>query len=79
MTYSMLYTWEGDVWAPQFGDKDHEAVVQEREDTYKRQLGYGYEGDGKYRASHIAIRKFKRVPSQNEVMREAMVIKAPKN
>lgn len=67
MAYWMLYTREGGAWAPQFGDKDKECVREERADTYLRQPGYGYEGDGKYSAADIKIVKFARMPTNGQV------------
>lgn len=78
MSYWMLFTYEGDAWAPQFGDHDHECVRQEREDTYLRQPGYGYADDGKYLAKHIRIVPFPRVPTERQIKERAALIRPPK-
>lgn len=67
MSYHMIYTREAGAWAPQFGDKSKECVQQEREDSYLKQRGTSYAGDGKYTAKDIKLVKFSRVPSQAQV------------
>lgn len=67
MPYFQLATWEGGVWAPQFGDTDRDCVEQERQDTYLRQPGLGYPDDGKFSADDILIVSFKRMPTEPQV------------
>ncbi len=67
MSYWMIYVRDEGQWSPQFGDKDRDCVRDERVDTYLRQPGYAYPGDGKYSAADIKIVKFPRVPSQGQV------------
>lgn len=64
MTYFMIFVRDERQWSPQFGDRDFECVKQEREDTYLRQRGMGYDGDCKYDAKDIKIVRFARVPNQ---------------
>lgn len=69
MPYSMIYTRDdaASPWAPQFGDRDHDAVTQERADTYLRQRGQGFPGDCKHAAADIKIVRFPRVPTEPQV------------
>jgi hypothetical protein len=67
MAYYMIYVRDAGQWSPQFGDKDRTVVKDERVDTYLRERGYGYEGDGRYAAKDIRIEKFARVPNQTSV------------
>lgn len=64
MAYFMIFVRDERQWSPQFGDREIECVTQEREDTYLRQRGMEYEGDGKYAARDIKIVRFARVPNQ---------------
>lgn len=67
MAYFMIYVRDERSWSPQFGDKDLEAVKQEVEDSYLKQPGTAYEGDGKYRAQDIKRVRFDRVPTKRQV------------
>lgn len=66
--YFMIYVRDNGEWSPQFGDYTRADVVQEVEDSYKRQRGMGYVGDGKYAASDIKIVKFPSVPNNSEAV-----------
>ena len=77
MAYSLIIVRDDGVWSPQFGDRDHECVVQEREDAYLGVRGMRYEGDGKYAAKDIKIIRFPRVPTQAQITARLAEINAP--
>lgn len=73
--YWMLYTREANgQWYPQFGDYSRRVVDDERRDSYQRQRGYGYEGDGKYAARDIKVIAFAEPPTQAQLMAVAATL-----
>ncbi len=51
--------------------------MQEREDSYLRQRGYGYEGDCKYAAKDIKVISFPRVPTQRQMNERVAELNPP--
>jgi hypothetical protein len=78
MAYFLIYTRDdaASPWAPQFGDSDQDAVMQERIDTYLRPRGQGFAGDCKHVASDIKIIRFSRTPTQMQVNAKTAEINA---
>lgn len=65
MGYHMLYVREEGAWAPQFGDKDRECVVEEMRDMiYSDQ---NQRGSGAISRKDCKIIEFKRMPTQRQV------------
>lgn len=68
MAYFMLYARDDGLWSPQFGDFTRADVDQERRDSYQRERGHAYEGDGKYAAKDLKIIRFDSIPSQADAL-----------
>lgn len=75
--YWMIYTREANgKWYPQFGDSSRRTVMDEVRDSYQRQRGLGYDGDGKYAKRDIKVERFISVPTQAQCMAVAAMLNA---